>query len=327
MVVVCTEVGFFGDGVHGMRILFTGASSFTGYWFVRKLVSAGYEVVAIFQRAVEDYAVIRGDRVAQLQDLCDCRFSVSYTDDNFLNFISHNGIWDLYCHHGAEVTDYRSPSFDYIGAVDRNTTNCEKVLSILQNNGCTRVVLTGSVFEQNEGCGSSPAFSPYGLSKGLTYQVYRFFCEKIGMSLSKFVIPNPFGPYEEGRFTSYLASAWLSGETPQVRTPLYIRDNIHVSLLAEAYCNFIETSFSVCHPSGYIESQGDFTARFSRELSIRWKIPCRYELSNQEIFSEPEIRTNMELCNHKFLWDESTAWDELAEYYLRIFQKEGVVSC
>jgi UDP-glucose 4-epimerase len=29
-----------------MRILFTGASSFTGYWFVRELVAAGHEVVA-----------------------------------------------------------------------------------------------------------------------------------------------------------------------------------------------------------------------------------------------------------------------------------------
>jgi UDP-glucose 4-epimerase len=29
-----------------MRVLFTGAKSFTGYWFVREWVTAGHEVVA-----------------------------------------------------------------------------------------------------------------------------------------------------------------------------------------------------------------------------------------------------------------------------------------
>ena len=31
-----------------MRILFTGASSFTGYWFIRELVAAGHRVIATF---------------------------------------------------------------------------------------------------------------------------------------------------------------------------------------------------------------------------------------------------------------------------------------
>jgi UDP-glucose 4-epimerase len=32
-----------------MRILLTGASSFTGYWFVRELAAAGHHVVAAFR--------------------------------------------------------------------------------------------------------------------------------------------------------------------------------------------------------------------------------------------------------------------------------------
>jgi len=34
-----------------MKILFTGGSSFTGYWFIKELVAAGHEVVAAFRRA------------------------------------------------------------------------------------------------------------------------------------------------------------------------------------------------------------------------------------------------------------------------------------
>ena len=33
-----------------MKILFTGASSFTGYWFIRELAAAGHEVTAIFRK-------------------------------------------------------------------------------------------------------------------------------------------------------------------------------------------------------------------------------------------------------------------------------------
>jgi UDP-glucose 4-epimerase len=53
------------------------------------------------------------------------------------------------------------------------------------------------------------------------------------------VIPNPFGLYEEPHFTAYLMTTWLASETPRVQTPRYVRDNIHVSLLAKAYAAFV----------------------------------------------------------------------------------------
>ena len=76
-----------------------------------------------------------------------------------------------------------------------------------------KVVLTGSVFEQREGAGTEGlrAVSPYGLSKGLTADVFSYFTELLGMKLGKFVIPNPFGPLEEPRFTSYLIHNWFQG--------------------------------------------------------------------------------------------------------------------
>ena len=65
--------------------------------------------------------------------------------------------------------------------------------------------MTGSVFEQDEGVGNAPmaAFSPYGLSKGLTAQAFRYGCGTLDVPLGKFVIPNPFGPFEEPRFCHY----------------------------------------------------------------------------------------------------------------------------
>jgi nucleoside-diphosphate-sugar epimerase len=87
-------------------------------------------------------------------------------------------------------------------------------LKFLQAKGCNRVIVTGSVFEPNEGGeGDTRAVSPYGLSKGLTFHVFKYFAETLGMQLGKFVIPNPFGPYEEPRFTAYLIRSWLGTGT------------------------------------------------------------------------------------------------------------------
>jgi len=47
-----------------VRILFTGASSFTGLWLVRALADAGHEVTATFRRPLEAYEDVRRRRVA-----------------------------------------------------------------------------------------------------------------------------------------------------------------------------------------------------------------------------------------------------------------------
>ena len=54
------------------------------------------------------------------------------------------------------------------------------------------------------GAGSKPlrAFNAYGLSKGLTAAAAESYADRERFTFEKFVIPNPFGPYEEPRFTS-----------------------------------------------------------------------------------------------------------------------------
>ena len=138
------------------------------------------------------------------------------------------------------MTNYKSQDFDVAGAVAKTTRQLPVVLDTLQNSGCGKIVLTGSVFENDEGAGSDDlrAFSPYGLSKAFTWQTFRYYAQLRKMTLGKFVIPNPFGPYEEPRFTHYLMKNWFAGKTAIVNTPLYVRDNIHVSLLAKIYARY-----------------------------------------------------------------------------------------
>ena len=305
-----------------MKILLTGASSFTGLWFARALHAAGHHVVALLRRAREDYyGDIRAQRVTELGRVAECSFGAVFGSETFLD-LCRSGNWDLLCHHAAEVGDYRSPSFDVAGALAANTRNFPDVLSAMR--GLSGVILTGSVFEADEGAGAMPlrAFSPYGLSKGLTAQFLRFYCAAAGAAFGKFVIPNPFGPFEEPRFTAYLLRQWQGGHAAEVRTPAYVRDNIHVDLLAAAYAGFAakvaaKPGFSRTNPSGYVETQGAFAKRFAREIGPRTGLDCRVVLAHQTEFSEPLVRINTDAPDLPG-WSEAAAWDAIADYYAAV---------
>jgi UDP-glucose 4-epimerase len=307
-----------------MKILFTGGSSFTGYWFIKELASAGHEIVAIFRRGPLEYTDdLRRKRIDALAGICRPVFNTSFGDDRFLELIKERSL-DLLCCHGAEVANYNRPDFDVIAAVANNTHRLPNVLDALTNVGCCKVLLTGSVFENEEGAGSADlrAFSPYGLSKGMTWQLFRYHTQVRSMALGKFVIPNPFGPYEERRFTHYLMKCWFEGTTPTVNTPNYVRDNIHVLLLAKNYVHFaseLRAGISRVNPSGYVESQGAFTQRFANEMRQRLDLKCQFALKAQTEYPEPRIRINTDCFDATTLnWSETTAWDEMAAYYRQL---------
>lgn len=306
-----------------MRILFTGASSFTGAWFVRELAAAGHQVTAVFTRGQDEYPdALRRERVALVSRSCRPVYGLRFGDERFLELCGEGG-WDVLAHHAADVSDYKSPAFDVVGALGRNTHSLAGVLEALRAGGCRRVLLTGSVFEGGEGAGSDglPDFSPYGLSKALTAQVFRFYCARAGLGLGKLVIPNPFGPHEEPRFTAYLMRCWLSGKSASCANPAYVRDNIHVSLLSKVYARFAadlpEKGFVRLNPSGYVESQGAFTARVAAEMRSRLGRECALELAVQTAFPEPRVRINTDVPDLAGLgWSEAQAWDGMARWYL-----------
>lgn len=304
-----------------MKVLLTGASSFTGYWFARELAAAGHHVVAPSKSARQDYSGIRGERVTQLATSVEIVWSAPFGETKFMDLLD-NPV-DLFCHHAARVAGYRSPDFDVGAALAENTRNLPQVLQTLQHSGLQGVVLTGSVFEAGEGAGEPPlrAFSPYGVSKAITAAVMSYWCAVLKLPLGKFVIPNPFGPFEEPRFLSSLINTWRKGNVAEVRTPRYIRDNIHVDLLAKVYRGFAEATvngptFARVNPSGYVESQGAFAQRFAREVGPRLGLNASVKLLEQTDFSEPMMRVNTEPVDGVvFGWNEVQAWDQIAAFY------------
>lgn len=307
-----------------MRILFTGATSFTGMWFAERLAEAGHSVLAAIRGSQDSYSDLKGERLARLTRRCDVAWNTPFGTSAFLELVRNQGPFDLLCHHAAEVTDYKSPDFDITGAVAANCHNLSVVLSALRRTGCHRVVLTGSIFEAGEGAGTAPlrAFSPYGLSKTLTAQIFQYRAGQEGLALGKFVIPNPFGPFEEPRFTDYLMRTWKNGEAAAVRTPDYVRDNIPVSLLAAAYARFAAelpaSGFFRFNPSYYVETQGAFAQRFATEMHARLRLETPLALATQLDFPEPEVRINTDILRgHELDWTQTDFWNELGRYYAR----------
>jgi len=102
-----------------------------------------------------------------------------------------------------------------------------------------------------------------------------------------------------------------STDDTAVNTPDYVRDNIHVQALANAYVRFVESDVARGAPSQYRESQGAFAQRFARELEPLLGVACRVELREQSSFDEPRELVNTDPV------DGPEPWAELAEWYLR----------
>lgn len=303
-----------------MKILLTGASSFTGYWFAESLAAAGHDVVAPLRGSLDSpNDPRRSERLRRLRGRIELVSACAFGTAKFLA-VTRSRDFDVLCHHGAEVGDYRNPEFDITAAAASNTLNLRTVLRTMGERGLKGVVLTGSVFEQDEGAGTRPlmAFSPYGVSKGLTAQIVRHRCHEAGLPLGKFVIPNPFGSLEQPRLGAYLARTWAAGGIAEIRTPDYIRDNIHVGLLAACYRRFVEETetapvFRKLNPSGYVESQGAFVERVAREIGRRTGRRCAVTLLPQTQFPEPIMRLNTDpAARYANGWDEGAAWDDYA---------------
>lgn len=309
-----------------MKILLTGASSFTGLQIIKSLNEAGHEVHGTLTKDKSDYDGLRGERVNLLEDFCEVQTSLLFGEEKFIELIKKEK-YDLIIHHAAVATDPRSPEFDWRSAVDANTNNIEGVFEAMRDVGTKHFITTGSLYEIHTSIGSEPkhAFNKYGLSKTLTWEIINYFAHSYGVRLGKVTLPIVFGFMETPKFVSYLAKMWLKGETPEVRTPLYIRDYLPVTLMGKAYANYVEEFYAGkvdnrFNPSYYIMSNGNFAKFVADKLSTRLNVDCPVGFQNQEEFPEDRIRVNNDpLDVDKLDWDEENAWNNIAEFYLRYY--------
>jgi UDP-glucose 4-epimerase len=303
------------------RVLLTGASSFTGLWIAQALAAAGFAVTAPLLRARDDYEGERRARILRLESLCDVVYATPFASPAFLELIRRR-TFDALAHHAADVTGYRDPDFDGLGAFARNTAGALPALRLLAERGARALVVTGTVFEAGEGgVAAEPlAVTPYGLSKTLTNMAFRHFADWAGLGFGRFVIPSPYGAFEQQRsFPAHLFRCWAAGETPQVRTPLYLRDHLPAPLLGQAYAAYLDRLLAggapdAHRPSGWIAIQGEFARKLAVEAGARLGRNLPLELAEQTQFPEPLKRVNDAPAAGPD-WDEARFFDDYVGWY------------
>ena len=285
-----------------MRVLLTGASSFTGTWIAKALAAAGAEVTAVCRGRREHYEPARRARIEAVSEVAAVVFERPFGSPGFLQLVQSALPFDVLCLHHAEVGDFRRPDFDLIEAVRNDTQGLDTVLDGLARRGLQRLVHTGTVFEAGEGDGDRPlaAIGRYGLAKTLTSTIVRHAAAEQGVGAIKVTIPSPFGPGQGGGFVDYLLGAWCAGAAPVLRHPDRVRDFVPVELLAEHYAGLAMGTAGApasgrSNPSGHVESVADFAERLARAMRPRLGLPCAIEKHpSPGPDSEPQRRFNTE---------------------------------
>jgi nucleoside-diphosphate-sugar epimerase len=307
----------------GATVLLTGASAFTGMWIAEALAGAGFTVLAPLLRARSDYDAERLARIARVEAVAEVVYARPFGSEGFLDLLRSRPDIAALAHHAADVTGYRDPGFDATAAFARNLAGAPQVLQALAGQGARVARVTGTVFEAGEG--GSPeaplAVTPYGLSKTLTNIALLHQAVWAGLRFGRLVIPSPYGAFEQQRsFPAYLFRSWFAGETPVVRTPLYLRDHLPAPLLARAYAQYLAALLrdpatpAVHRPSGWIATQGAFAEKVALEAGRRLGRDCPVAFAEQTEFPEPLQRVNAEPAPREG-WDEAGFWDDYVGWY------------
>ena len=304
------------------RILFTGASSFSGLHLIIALSRAGHKVIASCTKPSHAYQEIRLQRLEILNSYCHLVYEVSFGTPSFLQLIAENPV-DIFCHHAGYTNNYKSFDYDIHTAFSSQTHNLLLVLQTLQKQGLQCVIVTSSIFEGDH-CiikGGFAPFSPYGLIKKHIFESFALYGQHLGIPVHRFIIPNPFGAYDNPqKLPTYLYMQWFQNYIVEVQTPQYIRDNICVELLAKVYQNWLESLPShsqnqVLAPSGRVSSMKDFVGWLANIFQQHFGWSCKYYCKPQIHFPQPLLLINPTPAQKLVSWNEDLSIHNLINFF------------
>jgi nucleoside-diphosphate-sugar epimerase len=292
-------------------VLFTGLSSFTGYWFTKKLAEKGHKVVGCLSKNMSEYNSDQKERLNQANSNIRIEQNASFGSENFLKIISDFKP-QVFCFHHALVTGYKDPSFDVNIAIENNLNNYQEVLNKLTESGCKQIIMTRSIFEK--GSDVERDISAYGKSKRKTFEIFSQAVPN-DIKLRSFVICNPVGRYEGNNLTSYLIKCWIEGRPASLMQPKLVRDFVPIDLLSNSYAQFMSASEQMIIPSNlpvsnyeYAQKIGDVTRKLK---NIQTPIETTNEKYDQ---NEAYVRTGVDKVDFSNRDHEESFWEEFVTY-------------
>lgn len=311
------------------RILLTGCSSFTGYWFASELINMGFELVCPLPHEYDEYLGVKKQRLDSMRNKATLVFKCPFGSNEFIE-LCKNQYYGMGVH-GFYMKDYNNRNYKISSSFSQNLKNLENILEILQKNR-TRIIYSSSIFENainleddnNES--TSIDWYNYAFSKKVTFLALRSLCQQYGLTFQRFVITNPFGPYEDKKFCFHLMNSILEKKDFIIKTPFYTRDMIQVDLLAKLYANaFLDENgknIDEFRPSQYSMKIFEFAEIFISKISKYCGYKIKIFKENQETFKEPEILVNnIDYKSYKFAHIKKEFWREYFYYYKNNLRK------
>ena len=277
-----------------MKILMTGASSFTGAHIARALLREGHEVVCAMTRSATSYNGNLEKNRFQLFSEASKIFEASFGSENLLNAI-RDFKPEVFINHGANIKGYRSADFNVEGSIESSTSNGDQMFEALSSVGLKRFIHSGSVFEAIDGL---EAYSKYGASKEEVSKILQGKSEESAIAFSKIYIPNPIGAFENiDRLVPLFVEKWKAGEAPELHAPRIVRDNLPAPCLANVNVEELNATsrLSLARPSGFKDDLKSFVGRFVLEASKRG-VQEKLEFVVTDKVDPGDLRVNTENC-------------------------------
>jgi UDP-glucose 4-epimerase len=299
------------------RLAISAASSFTGLWITRELLSRGWKVLPVCSEKRESYSGLRAERVRLLEEATDVHFGVRAESGAMAAWIRKHRP-EIWVHHHHFMENFRGADYDFQRALQVGLEPLKEIVLALKESGCRGIIYSGTYFEP--GLGSlDPAFqgTPYSKSKKLVWEALQEKAGKASIPLSKFVNPNPIGPFEnDDRLIPALIRNSLQGKSMVLKTPSVLGDQLPIPPLVESYDHLASALLSgqakVSSPSGWVVSVIDFVNEVNEEL-IRKRLglkPC--VVDSGPLSDKLSGFRNSEQEKVEIAW--SQVWDHYSEW-------------
>ncbi len=274
------------------RVLLTGVTSFTGCHIARAFVDAGFEVTATLSLTRDEYTDplvqerLSHSRVTQFIE------NTKFGNENFLKTI-YDWRPGVFINHGANIKGYRNPDFDKEKCLQESTQNLDAVLLGFSKLG-TQFIHSGSVFERDQERGLE-AYSPYGEAKSMIWQKMQAAAQKVQLPLSKIVIADPIGTFEnKDRLAPLFFAKWKKGESVEVHNPDYIWDRVPAPWLAQRYVEAAQKAAPLIYsPSAFVESNLQWAQLLQKLFEDKSNVTCAEFTIKGEAIGK---RINTQMC-------------------------------
>lgn len=295
-------------------VAITGASSFTGAWLCRYLAENGFEVYGLLQRASNAYEGLQRLRIELvLHSACKIAYDLSSTDGSYLSWIEANRP-QVWIHHHHHMTNFRNQLYDVETAKGECVEPLRALVECLKRNGCRHIIQSGSYLEPDVS-GQFATSLPYAQSKLEVWKTLASLTAEHGIKLSKIVIPNPIGPFENAdRLIPSLVRASLERTVFRLQNINSRAINLPVNLLCQSYVAAITNAGidkltpEQWRPAVKPESTIVFVKRVMTDLiEQRLNIePCRLASDIRERHGANENSENFDYLDVD--WDNFWSW-------------------